>query len=168
MSDFPDDVLELVKPAIFKRVEELIESAFKLASFSNNIEIIEKSIDACTKKFFPDGNVEEVNPQGVGILNQRVGKNIVVQRTNYVDSSLPNGSISKKYERIKAHRRGKNGYPLSVYHGVTFSKNKQFPWLCRYATNRIGVYKTEEEAGRAYDRCLIKEGMAPRNFKDNN
>ena len=169
MAGIPDDVLELAKPAIHKRIEELIDSAFRLASFSEGADVLEKAIDAAQRKHFPENSENTPDPStadlgGMHDFQQRASKNLVVRQPVDRVQDLRNPHTRSTFALVKADHYGTNGYPLSKYAGVSYSKSPSCPWLVRYGDKRVGKYKTEVEAARMYDRCRIADGKPPKNF----
>jgi len=174
MAGIPDDVLELAKPAIHKRVEELIDSAFRLASFSEGADVLEKAIDAAQRKHFPEGSenaqdssILDADLEATQSIKQRSGRNLVVQQPGDRIQDLQRQAPPRPrstYAMVKADHYGRGGLPLSRYAGVSYSKSPACPWLARYGEKRIGKYKTEVEAARVYDRCRVAAGKPPKNF----
>lgn len=171
-----DDVLELVKPAIQKRIEELVESAFKLAAFGGCPDVLEKAIDTCSSKHFEDdlGSVLGQPMPGGGLAlasipnPTRVGKNIVVGGHDrpLIKSVVPGRSPSlAPGEVVKASSYSKLGRPLSRYAGVAYSGKISSPWLARYGNIRLGTFTDEVEAAKAYDKARMQDGKSPKNFE---
>jgi hypothetical protein len=172
----PDDVLDLVKPAVQKRIEELVESAFKLAAFGSCPEVLEKAIDDCSSKHFDneEGPIVQTTPGGglamaivpTGFRAKRVGSNIVVGDPHIRHrNAIPGRSTSyAPGNLVKASKYSKLGRPVSEYAGVTYSGSVNRPWLTRYKSSRIGAFVSEVEAARAYDEMRVRDGKEPVNF----
>lgn len=174
----PEDVLELARPAIGKRVGELIEGAFKLAQYGGCPEILERAIDECSTRYF--GDVQNHSPSMVEMMPSvpsTPGKNIV--RTGALPTSpvLITGANKNRYgrkdgkpgyysphERVPAASYTELGRPVSRFHGVSYSGRISVPWVARYSGKVIARCTDEEEAARAYDLALTRVGKTPVNF----
>lgn len=167
-----DEVLELARPALEKRVGDLVEAAFKLAQFAGCSDALERAIDVCSRKYFgeepsaPDSPQDEM-PQ---MPSDRVARNLVT------GGQIRKMQAPKRHKRrpthasyapgklVKAARYSPDGRPQSQYTGVVYSGSINKPWLVRYLGKRIGVYRDEEEAAAVYDSLLMRDGKQPRNF----
>jgi len=170
----PDDVLGIAKPALDKRVEELIESAFKLAKFAECTDVLEKAIDRCTTVYFqndpnPIDQIRKDVQREIALegLKRTFGpptnpQNLVTGRSLPPAPKLPRRVPIK--EVVRASSFSQNGRPLSRYKGVSYSGSRDHPWVARYKTARCGVFNTEEEAAREYDRIRVQNGKPPVNF----
>lgn len=185
----PDDILSIARPALQKRVGELIDEAFKLAQYIQCLDTLEGAINNCTSKYFGTDTVsdtysEEQEPQKPCITsfdngrNTRVRKNLVATTVSIPEMSPPThknmGLIRKRKKRdtlsylpgnrIKAYKYSNAGRPISRFMGVSYSGSLQKPWMVRYHETRMGNYQDEVSAAKAYDQILISNGEEPINF----
>jgi hypothetical protein len=186
-----EDVLELAKPALEKRIGELVEAAFKLAQFSGSSDMLERAIDRCSTQYFGTStppeetdidealDVDEPSPISRPKIEtfklKRVRRNIVVDPT--VDESRPSAGITRvraprgkphSYapgKLVKASNYTNIGRPVSQYAGVSYSGSMSHPWVVRYRGKRCGSYSSELKAARIYDSLLVRDGKSPRNFE---
>jgi len=187
----PDDVLEIAKPALQKRVEQLIDEAFKLAQYAKCSEMLEGVIDACSSKYFGEG-IPQYGSQQEGQESgdeqapafQRVGRNIVVRDAPgaapmKVVDPVPGRNANRVAVQpgqrcyapsarpgnlVPASKYSSIGRPVSKYQGVSYSGCVREPWLVRCGNERVGRYSDEETAARAYDEALARRGKLPANF----
>jgi len=190
MTAMPAEIIELAKPAINKRIGELIDAAFKLAQYTGSPETLEKAIDESTTKYFSGNQPRTINADNIDLDSdtdqpEEVENTMVRQPRNLVDRNLTERRLpaprmtgnnimrrppptNRSYapgKDVQAARYSDAGRPRSQYHGVTYSGSITKPWLVRYGKVRIGVYRTEEEAAQIYDRCRVRSGKDPLNFK---
>jgi hypothetical protein len=86
----------------------------------------------------------------------------VLQTTMMVDHKDRNGLNNQKYnlrictysQNMRNRKKGSNG--TSKYKGVSFIKRDQC-WLAQHMCNRLGRFKIEEDAARAYDEAARKD-----------
>jgi len=168
----PDDVVKLVMPAIHERINQLLEEAFKLAAFVDSTDVLERSIDSLTARYFQ---------QEAGSISLSDDSDTLAKSLLEIDGAIPpvpftRPVITKRrhtgkahfgeenedneerplYELVKAHKYSPTGRPISQYRGVSFSGNVSKPWLARFQESRLGLYKTEEEAAEVYEATRRK------------
>ena len=171
---FPDDVMGIVMPAIQGRISELLEDAFKLAAFVDSSEVLEKSIDSLTARYFhQEGDLDSIldgedeSSEGKSLLDR------VIESPPLADSEAPTGRFKKKIfvdgrprdnddspvpmRQVKAQKYSKKGRPVSIYTGVSFSGGTRRPWVARFQNTRLGLFKTEEAAAESYESARRKD-----------
>jgi hypothetical protein len=161
-----EELMELLKPAIHKRIEELLEDAFKLATCTDCGLVLEGAIDRLTVKYFQKGEVitgSSITSSGSypeeGMLGTSLIKNpssILLERDIpsmgcTLGKNLVKSPRFEKPANLADHERTRTGRPISKYPGVSYNGRKNRPWLARYNGKRLGSFAREEEASQAYE-----------------
>jgi hypothetical protein len=103
-------------------------------------------------------------------VHQLVGKTFIENPENklcidHIDNNRLNNNLTNlrwATHNENMRNRKKSNNCSSQYKGVSFDKDKQL-WRSRIMINRkninLGIFKTQEEAGKAYNNYIIKHNL---------
>jgi len=167
----PNELKELVLPAIEQQVQIKIEEAFKLALYAENLDMVQRAFNKVEETFLsdaltPDMRLESLNetPEVIAARNlipngtdlDRGGFNLVTGQSRDEVASVRKKAFNNKTKRKynKGVRRGSK-VRSSAYKGVDFNRLNS-KWRARISFKGknilIGHFDDEMDAARAYDK----------------
>jgi len=165
----PNELKDLVLPAIEQQVQTKIEEAFKLALFAEDASLVQKAYDKVEEAFLneavtPDSRLESLNdtPEVIAARNlipstsTEEGFNLVTGNSKEEVTNIRKKALNNRPKR-KCKKRGRQ--KSSSYKGVSFDKNLK-KWRARITVRNkpimIGLFEDEVVAAKAYDKTKFK------------